>query len=130
MNRENSTPFVDYPLLSVILMLCGISLIVLYSAGGENLDQLTKHAIRAGFALCLMLVVSRIPPSILARYSLHIYLCGLGLLFVVLAAKIQLQHQIEPAAGGLAPGPVSTAPAAPGSQGQQEGLYRLWPPIV
>ena len=85
MNRENSAPFVDYPLLSVILMLCGISLIVLYSAGGENLDQLAKHAIRAGFALCLMLVVSRIPPAILARYSLHIYLSGLGLLFIVLA---------------------------------------------
>ena len=85
MNRGKSVPFVDYPLLSVILMLMGISLILLYSAGGENMDQLAKHGIRAGFALLLMLVVSRVPPGILSRYSLHIYLSGLALLVVVLA---------------------------------------------
>ena len=85
MNRRKSVPFVDYPLLSVILMLMGISLILLYSAGGENMDQLAKHGIRAGFALLLMLVVSRVPPGILSRYSLHIYLSGLALLVVVLA---------------------------------------------
>ena len=69
-------------------MLCGISLIVLYSAVGENIDQITKHSIRAVFAILLMLVFSRIPPSMLSRWSLHIYLFGLGLLFIVLAVGI------------------------------------------
>ncbi len=66
-------------------MLTGLSLIILYSAGGEDIDQLTKHAIRAVFALILMLIFARIPTTALARWSPHIYLIGLGLLLVVLA---------------------------------------------
>ena len=85
MNRDGQTDFIDLPLLSVVLMLCGISVIVLYSATGENMDQLIKHGIRAAFALALMIVFTRISPMTLARYSVHIYLIGLGLLFVVLA---------------------------------------------
>ena len=80
--------YIDYPLLTVIMMLCGISLIVLYSATGENMDQLTKHGIRAGFAFALMIVFSRIPPAMLARWSMHLYFSGLGLLFIVLAVGI------------------------------------------
>ncbi len=87
MNSETHS-YIDYPLLTVILMLVGISLVVLYSAGGENIDQLNKHGIRAGFAFLLMLLFSRIPPSSLARWSMHLYLAGLGLLFVVLAVGI------------------------------------------
>jgi rod shape determining protein RodA len=79
---------VDYPLLSAILMVFGISLVVLFSAGGEDVDQITKHAIRAGFAFVLMFAFSRIPPTVLARWSLHLYLSGMALLFVVLAVGI------------------------------------------
>ena len=85
MNHNTHKPQVDYPLLSAIVMLCGVSLIVLYSAGGENTDQLIKHGIRAGFAFLLMLVFSRISPAVLSRWSMHIYLGGLGLLIIVLA---------------------------------------------
>jgi len=85
MSRTNNPYYIDPPLLSVVLMLCGLSLVVMYSAGGENIDQLTKHGIRAIFALVLMLIFSRIPPSVLARWSPYVYVIGLGLLFVVLA---------------------------------------------
>ena len=85
MNQQNRTPYLDLPLLSVILMLCAISLIVLYSAGGENLNQLSKHGIRGGFALVLMVIFSRISPAVLSRWSPHVYVVGLGLLFIVLA---------------------------------------------
>jgi rod shape determining protein RodA len=78
----------DFPLLSVILMLCAISMIVLYSAGGENLNQLTKHGIRGGFALILMVIFSRISPAVLSRWSPHVYVVGLSLLFIVLAVGI------------------------------------------
>ncbi len=88
MQEKASTPFIDYPLLSVILMLCGISFIVLYSAGGENIEQLSKHGIRVGFALILMLGFSRISPTTLTQWSVHIYLLGLALLLIVLAVGI------------------------------------------
>lgn len=86
--KTEDLSFIDYPLLTVILMLVGISLVVLYSAGGENMDQLQKHGIRAGFAFVLMLIFCRIPPASLARWSMHLYLAGLGLLLVVLAVGI------------------------------------------
>lgn len=78
----------DYPLLAVILMLFGISLVVLYSAVGENMNLIVKHGIRAGFAWILMFVFSRISPSALVRWSPYIYLFGLGLLFIVLVVGI------------------------------------------
>ncbi len=86
MNQKTS--HVDYPLLSVIFMLCGVGLVVLYSAVGENIYLIEKHSIRVGLALVLMYVFSRIPPKVLARWSPHIYLLGLALLFVVLAVGI------------------------------------------
>lgn len=88
MNRLNNPSYIDIPLLSTIIMVSGLSLIVLYSAGGENIDQLTKHAIRVGFALILLIIFSRIPTSVLARWSPYIYIVGLGLLFIVLAVGI------------------------------------------
>ena len=85
MIRTEGQGGIDFPIFTAILMLCGISLVVLYSAGGEDIDRLAKHGIRALFAIGLMLLFSRIPPRVLARWSVHIYLIGLGLLIVVLA---------------------------------------------
>ncbi len=65
-------------------MLCGVGLIVLFSAVGENMNLVAKHSIRAGVALVLMIVVSRFPTKVLARWSVHVYLFGLALLVVVL----------------------------------------------
>ncbi len=83
MNLKN--PHFDYPLLTGVLLLCGVGLIVLFSAVGEDMNLIIKHSIRAGVALVLMVAVSRCPPKVLARWSVHIYLCGLALLVVVLA---------------------------------------------
>ncbi len=86
MNQKTS--HVDYLLLTAIFMLCGVGLVVLYSAVGENISLIAKHSIRVGLALVLMYVFSRIPPKVLARWSPHIYLLGLTLLFMVLAVGI------------------------------------------
>ncbi len=80
--------YIDFPLLTVILMLCALSLIVLYSAGGEDINVLIRHAIRIGFALILMFVFMRISPAILLRWSPYVYLAGLVLLLIVLAVGI------------------------------------------
>ena len=88
MNRPERQSFIDIPLLTAILMVCGLSLIVLYSAGGEDMKLLTKHGIRVGFALVLMVMVSRISPSFLSRWSPYLYGVGLMLLLIVLAVGI------------------------------------------
>ncbi|NKB77808.1 MAG: rod shape-determining protein RodA [Gammaproteobacteria bacterium] len=86
--KSNQQKLVDIPLLTAILMVCGLSLIVLYSAGGEDMKLLAKHSIRVGFAFVLMLIVSRISPSFLYRWSPYLYGVGMVLLLIVLAVGI------------------------------------------
>ncbi|MXZ81393.1 MAG: rod shape-determining protein RodA [Gammaproteobacteria bacterium] len=78
----------DFPLLSGIFMICGIGMIALYSASGEDVDMLIKHSARLGFAFLAMYVVSRIPTSTLSTLSLHLYCAGLVLLVLVLSVGI------------------------------------------
>ncbi len=61
---------------------------VLYSAGGENVDFLGRQGARIGFAFLLMLLFARIPPAMLVRWSPILYGIGLLLLVVVLGAGI------------------------------------------
>ena len=75
-------PTLDMPLLTAIVMLCAISLMVLYSAGGESGQLLGRQGARIGFAATLMLVFARIPPATLMRWSPILY--GLGLLLLVI----------------------------------------------
>ncbi len=83
--KKNDSPLpVDLPLLSGLALLSGLSLVVLFSAGDENIELLIKHAIRIGFAFALMLVFAQISPLSLARWSPHLYVLGLLLLVVVL----------------------------------------------
>ncbi len=84
MRQTDNPSYIDLPLLTVVLMLCALSLIVLYSATGESFDQLIRRSIHVGFALVVMLVFTRIPPSMLSRWSPNVYAVGLGLLFIVL----------------------------------------------
>ncbi len=88
MGRKTIPLHIDLPMLSVILIVCALGLFVLYSAGGENMAQLTRHGRRAGFALVIMLICAHIPPAVLLRWSPYLYATGLGLLFVVLVAGI------------------------------------------
>ena len=86
--RADSGLPLDLPLLTAILMLLSLSMVVIYSAGGESTALLTRQSFRIGFALCLMLLFSRISPLSLMRWSPYIYGFGLLLLFVVLGFGI------------------------------------------
>lgn len=79
---------VDMPLLTAILILLSLSLVVVYSASGENTALLVRQLARIGFALVLMLVFCRLSPMTLKRWSPIVYGVGLMLLFVVLAYGI------------------------------------------
>ncbi len=73
------------PLFLGLVVLCAASLLILYSAGGANSNQIIRQLVRIGLSLVLMLGVAQISPATLARYSPIIYSVGLTLLVIVLA---------------------------------------------
>jgi rod shape determining protein RodA len=75
----------DMPLFAGLVVLCATSIVILFSAGGADSDQITRQLIRIGLALVLMLAVAQLSPSALMRYSPVIYSIGLAMLIAVLA---------------------------------------------
>ncbi len=75
---------IDLPLLAGLLLLSGFGLIVLYSASGENLDQVQRQAVRIVLALGIMLAIAQLNPTALRRWSPWLYTVGLVLLIAVL----------------------------------------------
>ncbi len=75
----------DMPLFLGLVLLCSASLLILYSAGGANGDQIVRQLVRIGLAFGIMLTIAQIRPDTLMRYSPIIFSAGLVLLFIVLA---------------------------------------------
>ncbi len=75
---------IDGPLLGGVLLICGLGLVVLYSAVGEDMDLLLQQCIRLFVAIVAMFVVAQLPPDVLRRWTPWGYLVGLGLLILVL----------------------------------------------
>ena len=75
---------IDGPLLSGLLLICGLGLVVLYSAVGENMRLWINQVVRLGVALVAMLVVAQMPPDFLRRWTPWGYFAGLILLVLVL----------------------------------------------
>jgi rod shape determining protein RodA len=73
----------DLPLLFGLVLLCGVGLIVLYSAGGESADLLQRQGIRMLIAFGVMFVLAQIAPSHLFYWSPWLYVVGIGLLICV-----------------------------------------------
>jgi len=75
----------DIPLLFGLMILCGIGLVALYSAGGgQEVGIILHQAIRMLIAFSIMFIVAQLPPLQLARWSVGIYLLGILLLILVL----------------------------------------------
>ncbi len=75
---------IDVPLLTGLLILCGIGLVVLYSAGGQDITLVLKQFLRMVMAIILMLLIAQIPVSRIESASIWIYLFGVILLILVL----------------------------------------------
>ena len=75
---------IDGQLLGGLLLICGLGLVVLYSAVGEDMDLLVQQCIRLIVALAAMFVVAQLPPDVLRRWTPWGYLFGLALLVLVL----------------------------------------------
>lgn len=74
----------DAPLLLALLLLMGVGLITIYSAGGQEWALVEKQVVRLGVAFFAMLVVAQIPPLAYRRLSIYFYIVGVLMLVAVL----------------------------------------------
>jgi len=75
---------IDLPLLVLLLLICGLGLLVLYSASGQSTAQVERQALRLGLAFVLMIAMAQVSPALLRQWSAPLYLVGLLLLLLVL----------------------------------------------
>jgi len=75
---------VDLPLLVLVLLVCGLGLVVLYSAVDGNPERFTSQVSRLGVAVIVMLLAAQVSPRTLRRWSIPLYLLGVALLGAVL----------------------------------------------
>ena len=72
---------IDIPLLIALLLLCGLGLLVLYSAADQRLDIVIRQATRIGLGLTGMCLLAQIPMRTLMWWAPWIF--GLGLLMLI-----------------------------------------------
>ncbi len=75
---------VDLTLLTGLLVICGFSFIVLWSAGGESVSLLIKQAVRFGIAFSVLLAIAQVPPHYLRMWTPWVYAGGVMLLVLVM----------------------------------------------
>lgn len=75
----------DMPLLGGLLALCLLSMIVLYSAGGQDPDLLVRQGMRFLLGFAVMLVLAQVPLRYLEYIAPWLFSAGVLLLIAVLA---------------------------------------------
>jgi rod shape determining protein RodA len=85
-NRRSlaDTLHLDTPLLLSLLALAAVSLFVLYSASGQDVDVSWRQSVRLGVAFLIMLALAQINPATLKRWTPWLYGIGICLLLAVL----------------------------------------------
>ena len=76
-------PRIDLPLAFALLILCGVGLVTLYSAGGSNVSLVLGQAARFALGGAFIMLMSRIPPSALRNWTPWLYVGSTVLLVVV-----------------------------------------------
>ncbi|QJR82462.1 rod shape-determining protein RodA [Alteromonas pelagimontana] len=87
--KNNPTTFlqklhIDGVLLLGLLALMGVGLITLYSASGQDIEQMERQLARLGIALAFMFGMAQLPPLAYRRFSPYTYILGLLMLVAVL----------------------------------------------
>ncbi|MGH8156845.1 MAG: rod shape-determining protein RodA [Rhodanobacter sp.] len=83
LKRILTRPRIDLPLAFGLLLLASVGLVTLYSAGDESLALVGGQAGRFVLGGALLLLVSRIPPSVLRNWTPWLYVGSTALLVVV-----------------------------------------------
>ncbi len=76
--------FLDIPLCFGLLVLCGLGLVILYSASGEDIAAVIRQTTHMIIAWALMILVARLSPADLERWSLCFFIGGVIALILVL----------------------------------------------
>ncbi len=74
---------IDIPLLAGLLLLTTFGLLVLYSAGGEDPEMLTRQITRVAVAFTVLFVAAQIPPHWLKIITFWLFMIGLLMLIAV-----------------------------------------------
>ena len=86
MREQNLTQrlHIDIPLILGLLLICGLGMVVLYSAADQDVTIVFRQGIRIVIAFVLMFLIAQISPIRLARISLWLFVTGILLLVLVL----------------------------------------------
>jgi len=74
----------DMPLFIALLSLSIMGLVILYSAGGQDVDLILRQMLRLALGFLVMFIIAQITPQQLSRWSIWAYGLGLSLLLLVL----------------------------------------------
>ena len=83
LRRILTRPRIDLPLAAGLLALATVGLVTLYSAGGGDLGLVGGQAARFVLGGALLLLISRIPPTVLRSWTPWLYAGSTALLVVV-----------------------------------------------
>ncbi|QKT02877.1 rod shape-determining protein RodA [Ectothiorhodospiraceae bacterium 2226] len=75
---------IDLPLLVGLLLIAGAGLVVLYSAGGEDMDLVWRQVVRLGLGFAVLVALAQVRPTTLRAWSPWVFSVGLLLLLAVL----------------------------------------------
>jgi rod shape determining protein RodA len=75
---------IDLPLLAGLLIICVVSLTVLYSASGESVVSVINQAIRLAVGFVVLLILAQIPPRTVNRWAAAFFAIACLLLVLVL----------------------------------------------
>jgi rod shape determining protein RodA len=75
----------DMPLALAIVMLCGIGLLTMYSAGHDSGTRFQDHARNMLLAAGILFVVAQVPPQRLMQLAVPLYAVGVALLVATAA---------------------------------------------
>ncbi len=73
----------DGPLIAIVLVLAGIGLLAMYSAGFDHGTRFADHARNMVLAAAILFVVAQVPPQRLMTLALPLYSLGVALLVAV-----------------------------------------------
>lgn len=76
----------DPQLLAGLFILAGLSLVILYSSGGQDMSLVIRQITRFSLGFIVMAIIAQIPPQQFKLWSPWLYILGLILLAAVLIA--------------------------------------------
>ncbi len=80
---------IDPQLLFALLLLSVFGLVVLYSASGENVDEVRRQSISMVIAFVVMFIIAQFNVHFFRRWAPSMYTAGLGLLVLVLVMGVE-----------------------------------------